>query len=311
MNVYRGTDDRRIKPSPRSIAIGVFDGVHRGHQRILRRMLSEADRLRARSMVITFDPHPSSVLHPRRKDPVLMSLAHRLKIFETAGTAETLILHFNKRMAAVSRERFLQGFLLKELNMKSLIVGYDFCFGRKGLGDLAYLRAESRRRRFRLSVIPALKNGRQIISSTRIRKLVEEGRFEKARKMLGRSVSVYGTVVRGRGRGKSLGFPTANLNPHHETLPPGGVYAAYGFLGKKRLKGVVHIGRRPTFGDAQKSVEVYFLDFRENIYGRELELVFIKRLRGTQKFQTPAKLQAAIREDIRKALNVFRGLKSA
>ena len=305
MKLYHGINDRKIKPAPRAVAIGVFDGVHRGHRKILNRMLAEARRFRLRPTVITFDPHPNRVLRPRSKEPILMSLPHRLRIFKALGAAETIVIHFNKKIAVISRREFLEEVLLKQLNMRSLTVGHDFRFGCKGAGNTAFLKAESRRLKFKLSLIQALKHGREIISSTRIRQLVERGELKKARQMLGRPVSVYGTVVRGRGRGRSTGFPTANLNMHHETLPPNGVYAAYGFLGGRRLKGVIHIGVRPTFKDQQKSLEAHFLNFHKNIYGKELELIFIARLRDTRKFKSSALLQAAIRNDIRETLFLF------
>lgn len=305
MKLYRGINDRALSRRARAVAIGVFDGVHRGHQKILKHMLREAAQLGLRPMVITFDPHPSQILKPHSQAPILMSLAHRLRLFKKLGVAETLVIRFDKKVAGISREKFLQEILLKKINMRSLTVGHDFRFGHKGAGNAAFLSAESKRLGFRLAVVEALKTGREIISSTRIRQLVERGELLKANKMLGRPVSVYGTVVAGRGRGQSIGFPTANLDPHHETLPPAGVYAATGSLGEQKLKGVIHIGNRPTFGDRQKSLEVHFLNFHKNIYGKELELIFLKRLRDIQKFKNPTLLQQAIRRDIKDSRAVF------
>ena len=229
MIVYSGFNDRRIKSKPRCLAIGVFDGVHRGHQKILKRLLTDAKSHRSTPMVVTFEPHPSRILRPEAAPPILMSLPHRLRFFEAMGVREVLVIHFNKNFIKITHQKFLHKLLLGKLNMKSLTVGENFRFGFKGLRGANYLKQESKQTGFGLSLVQPLKIHSQIISSTRLRRLIERGYLKKSEKMLGRPVSVYGTVVRGRGRGRSLGFPTANLNPHHETLPPNGVYAAWGF----------------------------------------------------------------------------------
>ena len=302
MKIYNGFKDKRIRQKPRCIAVGIFDGVHRGHQRILSRALKDARRLHAEPMVITFEPHPNKVLRPERSQPILMSLSHRLRFFEKLGIQETLVIRFNKKFSKISHDFFLNELLHKKLAMKSLSVGVDFRFGFRGLGNAKFLSEESKRLGFRLSLAPPLKVDGAVISSTRIRRLIEKGDFKKAERMLGRPVSVYGMVVRGRGRGRSIGFPTANLNPHHETLPPSGVYAAWGFLNQTKLKGVIHIGQRPTFHDRQKSLEVHFFNFHKNIYGLEVELFFISRLRAIKKFKNREALVRAIQKDSEKAL---------
>ena len=306
MIVFRGLNDPHLKSRPRSIAIGIFDGVHRGHQSILKSMQSFAKRFKASSMVVTFDPHPSKVLFPgKNPPPILMSLDHRLRLLERMGIRESLIIPFNRKFSKLSREAFLNKILLKKLGMKSLSVGHDFRFGYKALGDSAYLEQSAAKKIFYFSQVAALKMGTDVISSTRIRSLIEKGELVKASKMLGRPVSVYGTVIRGRGRGRSLGFPTANLNPHHEALPPPGVYAAYGYLGATKLKAVIHIGERPTFKDREKSLEAHFLHFHKNIYGRDVELIFVKRLRSITPFKNPAALIEAIHKDIRQAREIL------
>ena len=305
MKIYSGFNDKRLKPKRRCLAIGVFDGVHRGHQRILSRLLVDARRFQAESMVVTFEPHPIKVLEPRACQPILISLSHRLRFFEKMAIGETLVVPFNKRFSRISHPLFLHQFLIEQLGMKTLSVGEDFCFGRQGKGDAHFLQQESRRLGFGLSLVKPLKDGKDIISSTRIRCLIERGYLKRAERMLGRPVSVYGTVMAGRGRGKSLGFPTANLNPHHETLPPSGVYAARGYLDGTWLKGVIHIGERPTFGDLEKSLEVHFFNFNRNIYGKELELFFVSRLRGIYKFKNRQALIRAIQKDAQKALKIL------
>ncbi|MBI3316018.1 MAG: bifunctional riboflavin kinase/FAD synthetase [Candidatus Omnitrophica bacterium] len=306
MKIYYGLRDPGLKKKDRSIAIGIFDGVHRGHQKILDRVLSQARRRGTSSMAITFDPHPCRVLKPRSGCPILISPEHRLKFFERLGLSEALVIRFTRGFSEITRERFLHDTLIRRLGMRALVVGHDFCFGKKALGDADYLKASARACGFGLTLVDPLKLEGRVVSSTRIRRSIEHGDFRKAQAMLGRPVSVYGTVVRGRGRGKSLGFPTANLNPHHETLPPAGVYAAWGYLNGKVLKGVVHIGARPTFRDLEKTLEVHFLNFHGDIYGKDIELLFVDSLRKTRRFQAPRKLASAIRGDIAEAMKILK-----
>ena len=307
MKIYRGFQDKYLKRHARAVAIGIFDGVHRGHQLILKKALASAKKKRTGSMVVTFDPHPQKILSPKHLNPkILMSLRHRLQFFSSMGIGETLIVPFNKKFAGISHEDFLKKLLLKRLGMKSLSVGQDFRFGWKAQGDRTYLNEQRKKNNFDLFLSPALSFRGRPISSTRIRQLIEEGDLKQASKMLGRPVSVSGTVVRGRGRGRTIGFPTANLNPHHETLPPAGVYAAVGYLGKRLLKGMVHIGKRPTFKDTEKSLEVHFLDFHRDIYGREIELIFLGKIRDIRAFPDGQTLARQIRKDILKAKRLFR-----
>ena len=218
---------------------------------------------------------------------------------------ETLVIPFTKKFAGASHQDFLYGLLLHKLGMKALSVGDDFRFGHRALGDRHYLEEESRYAGFGLYLTRPLRFGGRAISSTRIRQLIERGDLSGAARMLGRPVSLYGTVVHGRGRGKSVGFPTANLDPHHETLPKAGVYAAKGVLGRRRLLCVVHIGQRPTFRDTEKSVEVHFPGLRGSLYGREIEPFFLERLRGIRRFSGKEALARQIRADIRKARALF------
>jgi len=307
MKVYRKLNDPELETVPRCVAIGIFDGVHKGHRRILEKVVSEAKKKKMRSMVVTFEPHPGKVLYPQKKaHPVILSLEHRLRIFGEIGLEEALVIGFNKKFSKISHNSFLNKFLLGRLGMRALVVGYDFRFGRKGLGDSSFLRRESEKRGFDFEVVGPLRHGRTVISSTRIRHLIEKGDLKNASKMLGRRVSLYGTVVPGRRRGRQIGFPTANINPHHETLPPTGVYAVWGVLDGKRLKGALHIGKRPTFGDGESAVEVHLLDFGKSIYGKDLELLFVSKLRPTRHFKSPKELTAAIRRDV---LSVTRNLK--
>ena len=302
MIIYNGFQDKRLKPRPRCVALGVFDGVHLGHQKILNEIIRTAAKKNWASTVVTFDPDPSRVLRPEKRHPILISLEHRLRFFAKMGIEETLVITFDKKFSKISHKTFLENFLLRHLGMRFLAVGNDFCFGYQGLGNTGYLGEKSRALSFQFHQVSPLRKNGQVVSSTKIRRLVERGKLRKAARMLGRPVSVYGQVIRGRGRGQRTGFPTANLDPHHETLPPSGVYAAWGLWRKKKLKAVVHIGKRPTFSDKEKSLEAHFLNFHKNIYGEEIELFFVKKLRVIKRFKSPKMLAGAIAADMRKAL---------
>jgi len=299
VKVYHGFLDPALKKKRRSVAIGIFDGVHLAHRRILKNAIRAAKTNHAVPLVVTFDPHPQKVLSGNKKNPpILMSLEHRLRVMASLGIEEALVVRFDKKFSKMTREVFLRSRLLGRLGMVSLAVGHDFCFGRNAAGGLDYLSQEAKRFGFKLSVCPAVRARGKTVSSTMIRRLIEGGSLAKARLMLGRPVSIFGTVIHGRGRGKKVGFPTANLDPHHETLPPEGVYAVRGRLNKRLLLGVLHIGKRPTFSDTQKSVEVHWLDWSGNLYGREIELFFMKKIRPTRRFASARALERAIRKDI-------------
>ena len=308
MKIFFWPDDRtQIKASRRALAIGIFDGVHRGHQAILKTAIRQARAQKMIPAAVTFDPHPGKILSPKKFHPtILMSLEHRLKTLERLGILEVFVIRFSKKFSRISHQNFLENFLLKHLNARIISVGSDFKFGRRGLGDTAFLLKRAKSGGFKVTLTKPLRFEKEPISSTRIRRLIESGELLRASQMLGRPVSVFGTVVRGRGRGKKLGFPTANLNPHHEALPPSGVYAARGFLGEKLLKGVIHIGQRPTFEDKQRSLEVHFFNFHKNIYGKDLELIFFEKLREIRRFGSPSELAKAIQKDSLKAIKILR-----
>lgn len=301
MKIYRGLADGRIERRPRSIAIGIFDGVHRGHQEILRRAIRAARRMKIRSLAVTFDPHPAKVLRPRAQSPkILMSLEHRLGLLEREGFDEALVIRFTKAFSRHSAERFLERDLVGRLGMKRLCVGKDFRFGAQGRGDAALLGRRAPSLGYELAALGPVRQGGAVVSSTRIRAEIERGRLAEASRLLGRPVSVRGTVVRGKSRGRDLGFRTANLDPHHETLPPPGVYAAWGKVRGRRRSAAVHVGPRPTFDEAEPSLEAHFPGFSGNLYGEELELFFVRKLRPLKKFRSVRALRKAIENDLRK-----------
>ena len=284
--------------------IGIFDGVHIAHQVILKRVLKRSHRLKTKSLVVTFDPHPAKILTPSRVPPLLMSLEHRLRLLGQMGFDVCWVIHFTRPVAHLSAEDFVRDFLADKLHIRELYVGEGFRFGRKNEGDVSLLKILGKEHQFFVHPVKTIQIGREKISSTRIRHFIEKGRFSQASSLLGRPVSIFGTVVKGKGLGRRLGFPTANLNPHQEATPPRGVYCGWTNLEDRRYGCVVNIGLRPTIERRHQSsmiVEVHLLDFRGNLYHRDLEILFVKKLREEKKFPSLEALSHQVQRDIKQA----------
>ena len=276
---------------PTIVTIGIFDGVHKGHQKILKKVLKEAKASRLKSVVVTFDPHPVKVLSLRAQIPLLMSLDHRIRLIKKMGVDYCLVKKFTKEFSKLSPEEFIKDILVDKLNLKALVTGENFLFGFKEKGCSKLLKKLSKIYDFKFYSIPPLKIGGEYISSTRIRKLIEKGRLGLAKKLLGRPVTILGTVVKGKSLGRELGFPTANIDPHHESIPPAGVYSVDAALGKKIYRGVLNIS-------LHKIIEVHILNFNKNIYGRDIEVIFKQKIRNEKKFKTLESLRRQISLDI-------------
>ena len=291
------------------ITIGIFDGVHRGHKKILRVVLDKARELHAAGMVITFNPHPERILDAIGAPPLLVSLKHRLNLIAAEGLDAACVLNFNETFARYDAAEFIKSFLVKKIGAQAIAIGSNFRFGRGKKGGIGLLRSMGKKYGFSVYGVPLLKIDSKTVSSTRIRKLLTDGKLARAKRLLGRSVSVLGTVIKGNGRGRFLGFPTANINPHHEAIPTSGVYAVCAIVGSRIYKGVLNIGQRPTFvktpgaafRTAEPSIEVHIFNFDKDIYGRDIEIIFIKRLREERKFASAEKLRKQITIDARNA----------
>ncbi len=290
------------------VSVGVFDGVHLGHMEILRRNLARARALEARPTVVTFRSHPKELLLGRAPR-TLTSLEHRLELFRRAGIEQTLVLTFDEELRSRAAADFARQVLVGGLGARLLVLGFDSKFGkgRSGTPD------ELRRLGHEVEVVEQVLVRGRAVSSTAIREAVELGDLDAAREMLGRPFAVYGDVVHGDHLGRSLGFPTANLDPHQELLPPNGVYACWarGAEGREReaLPAVVNVGLRPTLGSstATPRVEAHLLDFSGDLYGRFLELEFIRHLRPERRFSALGELSAQIGRDIEAARTVLNG----
>jgi riboflavin kinase/FMN adenylyltransferase len=262
-----------------------------------------------KACVVTFEPHPLEVLRPHMTPPMLISVKHRMRLLEEEGVDMAAVINFTGDFAVMTPFCFAEEVLKKRLNAKDLLVGEDFVLGRGRAGNVKNLKRIGRRLGFNVRVIKPLKAGGQVISSTLIRRLIMSGRLENARQLLGRNVSVLGTVVRGYRRGRTIGFPTANIDPHHEAIPPSGVYAVKVKIGRKEHIGVANIGFRPTFYDAkgekERVIEVHILDFSRLIYGKDAEVIFLKRIRQERKFKNKISLSSRIKRDIDIAKKYF------
>ncbi len=281
------------------VTIGNFDGVHRGHQLLVGTTLEICAERCLDSVAVTFWPHPRALFSGRHMPP-LADIQARRRLLGLAGVHYLLELSFTREIAAICADEFVRGYLLP-LDMDVLVIGYDFCLGRGRGGDFATLRELGAKYGFEVIQVPPLMLGDAPISSTRVRQAIEQGDLILAARMLGRPYSFRGTVVHGQGRGKGLGFPTANLLPPEEQLPPDGVYAT-----RLRHKGICHtavsnIGFSPTFGGTKRTIESFILDTDMNLYEESVELEFLERLRDERRFPSVQELVAQIERDVERA----------
>jgi riboflavin kinase/FMN adenylyltransferase len=287
--------------SPTAVTVGVFDGVHIGHQKIIKELIKESSASGAKSVVVTFYPHPDKVLKGKDAPAMLTSLKHRLHLLASSGVELCLVINFNKRFALMDTLTFSKEILKKRLNIKMLVVGEDFSFGSDRLNTGFALNNIAKRLNFKLAIVKSERFHSKNISSSIIRHLIEKGKLDTAQRLLGRPVSVLGTVVKGRRRGRVIGFKTANINPHHEAIPPSGVYAVYTKVEDKTYKSVLNIGTRPTFGEKEPTIEVHIFGIDRNLYGKDIEIYFKRRLRPEKRFQNKDHLVAQIIKDAEKA----------
>ena len=305
MRTIRGLESYPSDPAPAAVALGIFDGVHLGHQAILDTAVRRARAAGLDAVACTFDPHPMDVLQPQRASAPIASLAERLAVIGERGIDATVVLAFTLELARMEPEAFVKDVLLGRLRAQQVVVGYNHTFGRGARGDARLLEELAPRLGFEATVVPPLVIDGVPVSSSEIRGALRAGDVARAARDLGRPYSITGEVVRGAGRGRGLGFPTANVQSERPLLVPAGVYACRARVGDRAAPAVVNIGVRPTFGETVLAVEAHLLDFSGDLYGSRVTLAFVERLRSEQKFPNVDALLAQIAADVEHARRVL------
>ncbi len=304
MEIIIGIEQLKRPFSNPIITLGNFDGVHLGHQRIFKRVKEEAIRIHGEAVVITFEPHPLKVLSPQSFLPLLTPFEKKMILIEKLGIDKVLCIEFSSAFAEISPTEFVKDILVKKVNAKKIIVGYDYRFGKGKSGDINILRSLCKLFDIEVEVMEALTINHTIVSSSKIRQLISGGEVESASKLLGRDYLIIGRVVGGTKRGHTLGFPTANLEISDELYPKSGVYAVEVLWRDQSFKGLANVGFNPTFAPAQGgergslSFEVHLLNFNEEVYGEKIQINFKKRIRDEIWFDSPSHLMDQIRKDI-------------
>lgn len=289
------------------VTIGNFDGVHLSHQHICRMLASEAKSAGQKSLVITFDPHPKMILHPNIKPFYLITTRpEKLNLLKQCGVDATVIISFDLNYSKITAEQFVQDFLWKKLAITKIIIGHDYTFGQARQGNDAYLKSQGRKLGFSVEVIPAFKIDDEIVSSTLIRNDILAGDVQAATRLLGRYYNVAGTVGSGAGRGAGLGYPTANIEPEKELLPPPGIYAAFVMVDGHQYMGALNIGAKPTFEDYTSTFEVFLLDYAGDLRGKKINVLFVEKLRDIVKFDGPESLKRQIAADVKKTKEILK-----
>ena len=310
MDIIHYPDD----PRPASwhqpvLALGNFDGLHRGHVKIIERVRRRAEERGGVAVLLTFDPHPTRVVRPDKAPRLLMTTPQKLEALEQAGMNGVAIVRFTRELSQWSPEQFAERVLVNWLHVAEVWVGANFLFGHDRAGNFSLLRLLGARDGYRTEKIDPVRYKDFVVSSTRIRRLIAEGRVDEAAALLGRQYSVDGTVVSGDRRGRELGFPTANLETPNELLPPNGVYATLLIMDGVVHPAVTNIGVRPTFGNTYAAVvETHVLDADGDWYGRRVRLAFVQRMRDERAFDGPASLREQIENDCRRARALFERL---
>jgi riboflavin kinase/FMN adenylyltransferase len=300
MKIIHAANELKAEGKKVCLAIGVFDGVHLGHQQIIRQTISDARQHDAIAVVLTFDQHPNSIVAPDKAPPLIYSLPQKLRAIEKLGTDALLLIQFDKKFSEQTAEEFIRSLARDFGKVHSVCVGADFVFGHKRSGNVGLLKKLGAELIFQVHGLAAVSLDGQVVSSTRIRETIRAGEFDAASQMLGRTYAISGKVVEGDRLGRKLGFPTANLDATNLILPPNGVYSGCTKLNGQFYRIALNIGLRPTVasGKPELRVEAHLLDFSGDLYGRELEVEMGEKLRDEKKFSSATELREQITRDI-------------
>lgn len=306
--VVRWAKDRGI-PADRGtvVTVGTFDGVHRGHWAVLQEIRRRAEATGRRSVLVTFHPHPLRIVRPEHAPPLLTTPVEKKEILAESGLDYAVFISFTEALSRFEPRRFVEEILVGRIGVSELVIGYDHGFGRDRSGDADTLRRIGDEMGFDVDVVPPVETGGEPVSSSRIRRAVASGRMDEALACLGRPYSLRGVVVRGDGRGRHLGFPTANLKISNadKLIPPAGIYAVRGVLHSGTYAGALHLGPRPTFKGSPPTIELHLMDFQGDLYGEEIRVDFVEFLREVLPFSTVAALIDQMREDVETARGVL------
>lgn len=305
MRIYEGSLQAKGKLNGCVVTLGVFDGVHLGHQELIKKCRQRALQRQLPATVYTFDPHPVRVLSPEGCPPLLMTQRQKLRTLKEMGVDVVIVEPFTKRLSRLTPENFFKKILLERLGAREILVGYDFTFGTQRSGTAAQLVAMGHESNVAVHIMKAFFSDGYLVSSTAIRQKVQEGDMIRAASLLGRPYSIEGIVIKGDGLGRQLGFPTANLNSENELLPHTGVYASYCYSKGHRYQAVTHIGMRPTFQGEDLRIETHILHFKGQLTRNRIRIAFLKRLRPEIHFHSPEELIEQIHKDIELVRNFF------
>ncbi len=312
MKVIYGIGQVKKKFKNAVLAIGVFDGLHIGHQALIKKAVARAKAIKGQALVMTFAPHPVHVLRPEIFQPLITPMDYRLKLIEEFGAAACIVVRFTKRFAQLTPQKFIQRYFIDRIQPKEIFVGNDFRFGHGRSGTLDYFSKTAKDNGLKVNPVETVPlNGEKgkKIGSTHIRHLIHDGKLENVHKLLGRPFSLMGHIVRGDKRGQTLGYPTANLHPDvsKQILPPLGVYAVIIRIGQKTYHGMANVGRRPSFKTPKSAitVETHIFDFSKDIYGQEIIVLFYKKIRNEKKFPSKECLIRQLKKDEVVAQEIF------
>ncbi|HXM46644.1 MAG TPA: bifunctional riboflavin kinase/FAD synthetase [Pyrinomonadaceae bacterium] len=305
MRLFHGIDNAKIA-RPTVLTLGVFDGLHLGHQLIMKTVVERARATGAVPTVITFDPHPRALLHPESAPPLLQTFDQKIEALGVLGIEQTIVIRFDQNFAQIRAEDFLRAVIADRLHAKEVYLGCGFAFGHGREGNIGLLLSVSQSLGFFADEVPELRLRGRRVSSSRIRELLQQGRVNLARRMLGRPYGVEGRVVRGAERGAKLGFPTANLHPQNRVIPRNGVYVTATLIDGQWRRSVTNIGTRPTFGSAnESSVETFVMNWSGDLYDDVVRVRFLHRLREEKKFGSIDELKSQIERDVARAQDYF------
>lgn len=307
MRITRQLDDLKLEHGPIVMAVGSFDGVHKGHQVIIGRAVEKARAAAGESWVLTLDPHPLEVLKPDTAPPLITCTQHKLRLIEELGVDGCVVMSFTRELAAEEPGAFLARLKAGAPALRELVVGSNWTFGHRGRGNADLLKRQAPALGFEATVIEPVEWKASAISSTRIRQAVARGHLQEAEEMMGRPFSIFGTVVPGRKIGTRMGFPTANLDPHNEVRPPSGVYAVRVAIGSRTYGGAAFLAGtdEAKTGPSGFILEVHLLDFESDLYGEDIEVLFVKWMREARRFPSRLQLKEQIERDVRQVREVL------